>query len=72
MRLPWERKAIFTQPTGGQHQATRTGSSQGDPSRDLPCPAADVEDMIQRKLEMRSWPEGREDRLWPAVFCLGE
>jgi hypothetical protein len=33
---------------------------------------ADVEDMIQRRLEERIRPEGREDGLWPATFCLGE
>jgi len=38
-----------------------------------------VEEMIQMRLEERSWleeqeiwPEEREDRLWPATFCLGE
>lgn len=33
---------------------------------------ADVEDMIQRRLEERDWTEGQEDGLWPATFCLGE
>jgi len=39
--------------------------------------------MIQRRLEERSWaeerfeeqgfwPEEREERRWPATFCLGE
>jgi hypothetical protein len=38
-----------------------------------------VEEMIQMRLEERSWleeqeiwPEEREDRRWPATFCLGE
>ena len=31
---------------------------------------ADVEDMIQRRLEERSWTE--QNDLWPTAFCLGE
>ena len=31
----------------------------------------EVEEMIQRRLEERSWPEEQERR-WPATFCLGE
>ncbi|MDI9416310.1 MAG: hypothetical protein FNP40_09980 [Dehalobacter sp. 4CP] len=40
---------------------------------------ADIEDMIQRRLEERSlpnegniWPEESEAKLWPATFCVGE
>jgi hypothetical protein len=34
---------------------------------------ADVEEMIQRRVEERSWGwEEREERQWPATFCLGE
>ena len=32
---------------------------------------ADVEERIQQRLE-EDWPEGCEDGLWPATFCLGE
>ena len=39
----------------------------------------EVEEMIQRRLEERSWPEEeeiwqkeREEGRWPATFCLGE
>ena len=31
---------------------------------------SDVDDMIQRRLEERSWQE--EDGLWPREFCAGE
>ena len=31
---------------------------------------ADVEEMIQRRLEERSWME--QEGRWPATFCLGE
>ena len=34
------------------------------------APPADVEDMIQRRLEERSWTE--ESEPWPAAFRLGE
>ena len=40
---------------------------------------ADVEEMIQRRLEERSlpeeeniWPVESEEKLWPAAFCVGE
>ena len=35
----------------------------------------EVEEMIQMRLEERSWEEQevrQEDGLWPATFCLGE
>ena len=31
---------------------------------------ADIEDMIQRRLEERSWPEENREKLWPVIFCL--
>ena len=40
---------------------------------------ADVEEMIQSRLEERSlpkekdiWPEEHGEKLWPATFCLGD
>lgn len=33
---------------------------------------ADIEDMIQRRLEERDWPEENRGKLWPASFCLGD
>jgi hypothetical protein len=43
---------------------------------------ADVEEMIQNRLEEMNWPEVKEillekqsrdeETLWPATFCLGE
>ncbi len=35
---------------------------------------ADVEEMIQRRIEERSWAEdqSQKDGLWPATFCLSE
>ena len=40
---------------------------------------ADVEDMIQKRLEERDlpeetdvWPEKSDVKLWPATFCLGD
>ncbi len=34
--------------------------------------ASEVEEMIQRRLEERSWATKHEDGLWPATFCLRE
>ncbi|VVB64579.1 Uncharacterised protein [uncultured archaeon] len=36
---------------------------------------SDVEDMIQKRLEEKSWREGSwqaEEELWPERFCAGE
>lgn len=33
---------------------------------------ADIEDMIQRRLEERDWSEENREKLWPASFCLGD
>jgi hypothetical protein len=33
---------------------------------------ADVEEMIQRRLEEKDRPVKCEEGLWPATFCLGE
>ena len=33
---------------------------------------ADVEEMIQMRLEERRWSEERKEGLWPATFCLGD
>jgi hypothetical protein len=34
---------------------------------------ADVEEMIQKRLEKRDWnEEKREEGLWPATFCLNQ
>ncbi len=33
---------------------------------------SDVEDMIQRRLEEKSWSEERWPEQWPQEFCLGE
>jgi hypothetical protein len=32
----------------------------------------EVEEMIKSRLEERSWSEKREEKLWPATFCVGE
>jgi len=34
--------------------------------------SSDVEEMIQQRLEEKTWPEGREDGVWPATFYLVE
>ncbi len=33
---------------------------------------ADVEEMIQKRLEEKNRPVKGEEGLWPATFCLGE
>jgi len=40
---------------------------------------ADIDEMIERRLEEKNWleeneiwPEEHEEKLWPETFCLGE
>lgn len=33
---------------------------------------ADVEEMIQRRLEEKNNPMERKEGLWPTTFCLGD
>jgi hypothetical protein len=69
MRLPWEREAILTNPRPVSAKAQELEAAKEILEEIFRVRPADVEDMIQRKLETRSWPEGREDGLWPATFC---
>jgi hypothetical protein len=72
MRLPWEREAILTQPKPVSTKQLELEAAKQILSEIFQIRPADVEEMIQQRLEEKSWPDGREDGLWPATFCLGE
>jgi hypothetical protein len=80
MRLPWRKKARLIEPSpmvALNFQELQTAKEiLAEVFHALP---ADVEDMIQMRLEERSlpneeniWPEESEEKLWPAAFCVGE
>lgn len=73
MRLPWKLKVRQIDPTlPGSTKAQELDTAKEILAEVLKIRPADVEEMIQKRLEDRSWQEGREDGLWPATFCLGE
>jgi hypothetical protein len=56
-------------------QGHGAGDGQGDTGEGLRCRAGEVEEMIQRRLEERSWPgeevtwqKEHEEGRWPATF----
>jgi hypothetical protein len=80
MRWPWRREAKPIEPrleadlkvielqTAKEILAEVFGARPGE-----------VEEMIQRRLEEKSWQEEKENwqeesegKLWPATFCVGE
>jgi hypothetical protein len=80
MRWPWRREARPIEP----RRRVNTKVLELETAKEILAEIfharpADVEEMIQMRLEERSWleeqeiwPEEREDRRWPATFCLGE
>ena len=80
MRWPWRREARLIEP----RRTASTKSLELETAKEILAEIfharpADVEEMIQRRLEERDWleekeiwPEEREERLWPATFFLGE
>ncbi len=71
MRWPWKREARLIEP----RRAANTKAQELETAKEILAEIfharpADVEEMIQRRLEERDL-DGQE-RLWPATFCLGE
>ncbi len=75
MRLPWRREsrsigpACLVSPRCAELETAKEILGEIFHAR-----AADINEMIQRRLEERSWVREQmlEDGLWPATFCLGE
>jgi hypothetical protein len=73
MRLPWKReirKNDLTLPVSIKAQELDTAKEIL--AEVFHIRPADVEEMIEKRLENRCWQEERKDGLWPATFCLGE
>jgi len=73
MRLPWmheDRQISPIRPISTKAQELQ--AAKDILSEVFRIRPADVEEMLQRRLEERCCPDRREDGLWPATFCLGE
>jgi hypothetical protein len=71
MRLPWKRGKVFTRSRPVSREQLELETAIEILSEVFHVRPADVEDMIQQRLDKGSWPGGLEDSLWPATFCLG-
>jgi hypothetical protein len=71
MRLPWRKKARLIEPrpmVGLNVQELQTAKEIL--AEVFHARPADVEEMIQRRLEEKNSSVEYEDELWPATFCL--
>ena len=71
MIWPWKREARLIEP----RRAANTSALELETAKEILAEVfrarpADVEEMIQKRLEERNWDE--QERPWPATFCLGE
>ncbi|MCX6676709.1 MAG: hypothetical protein NTU95_02025 [Methanothrix sp.] len=78
MRWPWRlRRAIEPRPMVSRAMELETAKEIL--AEVFGARSGEVEEMIQRRLEERSWdeeknicPDENEGKLWPATFCLGD
>jgi hypothetical protein len=71
VRLPWRKKArlIEPRPMVGLN-VLELQTAKEILAEVFHTRPADVEEMIQRRLEEKSSPVECEDELWPSTFCL--
>jgi ribosomal protein L23 len=73
MRLPWREEIRQNHPTLPVNiKAQELETAKEILAEIFHVRPADVEEMIQKRLEDRCWQEKHEEGLWPATFCLGE
>lgn len=73
MRLPWRHEDRQISPVRPvSTKARELEAAKEILSEVFNVRTADVEEMLQRRLEERRWPDRHEDGLWPAMFCLGD
>jgi hypothetical protein len=73
MKLPWKREVRqndLTLPVSIKAQELDTAKEIL--AEVFHIRSADVEEMIQKRLEDRCWQVERKDGRWPAAFSLGE
>jgi hypothetical protein len=80
MRWPWKREAELCEPRrAADLKVIELQTAKEILAEVFGARLGEVEEMIQRRREERSWPEEdetwqkeREEERWPATFCLGE
>lgn len=72
MRLPWKRDAVLAQTMPVSLKKLELEAAKQILSEVFQVRPGDVEEMIQKRLEEKIWPEGHENGPFPAMFCLGE
>ena len=81
MRWPWRQQARPIEPRPVASRAMELETAKEILAEVFGARPGEVEEMIQMRLEERSWPEEernwqeeqeREEGRWPATFCLGE
>ena len=76
MRWPWIREARLIDPRPVVNpKVLELQTAKEILAEVFHARPGEVEEMIQRRLEERSWDEQevrQEDGLWPREFCLGE
>jgi hypothetical protein len=72
MRRPWRRRAELCEPRRSVNaRVLELEMAKEILAEVFHARPADVEEMIQRRLEERSWPEEvREEGRWPVTFYL--
>lgn len=72
MSLPWRQKVRQIHPTLHVNiKAQELDTAKEILAEVFQIQPADVEEMIQKRLEDRCWQEEREERLWPATILSG-
>jgi hypothetical protein len=72
MRWPWGRQGAIEPRPMISLKAQELQTAKEILAEVFHARPGEVEEMIQRRLEVRSWgEEEREEGLWPATFCLG-
>jgi hypothetical protein len=79
MRWPWKQRAKPIEPRPMVSRAMELETAKEILAEVFHARPGEVEEMIQRRLEERSWdeeknicPDENEKKLWPATFCVGE
>ena len=80
MRWPWRREARPIEPRmAADPKVIELQTAKEILAEVFGARPGEVEEMIQRRLEEKSWQEEKENRqeesegkLWPATFCVGE
>ena len=79
MRWPWRRRGEIEPRPMASIRVMELETAKEILAEVFHARPGEVEEMIQSRLEERSWdeeknicPDENEKKLWPATFCIGE